>query len=198
MKPSAMLYRALLMVALGLAVGHLLAVAQYQRGLLDEIAGDEEQALAEYRTYQRLVERRTVAVAGIVLLVASAAAAGRNIPEGFVLFATGFGVAGLAATLELVGLGYTLLRWPLFPMLGGQKPLVVAAAHCGVLVVVVLLYRSSFRQGKQGAHSGKGKSRCTTARPAATPVHQPRPSLRTSRLTASHDNDEEIPDDEGG
>jgi hypothetical protein len=188
--------RALLIAAVGLAVGHLMAVGQYQRSLLDETAvGRDEPALAEHHAYQALVERRTLAVAGGIILLGAAAAAGRSVAESVALFVAAFGATGLAASLELICLGYTLVPWPLLPFLSGQQAPLVAVVHGAMVIVVAVVYRSAMRRAVKGEQVKKGRRRegsasapaPRTQRPVRPPV--PRPDARQPATSEEDDHE---------
>ncbi len=190
-----MLSRALLMAAVGLSAGHLLAVGEYQRARLDEAATREtETALVEHHKYQSLVERRTLALAGNIVLLAASVASARAAGEGVALFAVGFGVAGLTAALELMGLGYKLICWPFVPVLSGQQPLMVAAVHVGIVALVGVLYHSATRRAREAEKpSSTGKGR---AGPRARTTSRARPATRRARPTTADRPPREEPEDE--
>jgi len=191
------LIRAVLVLALGVSLGHLFAVSQYQRGELDaaHTASREEPALEEYHRYQGLLERRTLAIAADLVLVTAAAVAARSVAEGVALAIVGFGAAGLTAAGELAALGYALLTWPLLPVLYSQTPAFVITAHAAALLLIGLVYYADARREARIRAAIKRPPRSpATRRRSRSPTQSPE---RRRPVRRPPDNEDEESDDEG-
>ncbi len=132
---------ALLMVALGLAVGHLLALGYYQRDqlLAARAESPDEPALRQHVRYQALVERRSLALAGIVVLGSAALLGAGGLAEGLALLLAGYGALGSAMAAEMALLDYERVPWPLVPTAAaGERVGLVLGLCLGLLALAAL------------------------------------------------------------
>jgi hypothetical protein len=151
--------RAGLITVLGLGLGHVVAVSQYQADRLQTAALLHGLQPRNFAVEQTLLARNALAVAVAVALVCAAVLAARRLAEAAVMLLAGYSALGVVVSIEQAVLGYDKGQWPLMPW--AQRH----SAGAMIAIFVALLAASAVAVWRE-ALAQRGRRRRRPRRPS--------------------------------
>ncbi len=176
---STLARRLVVVVVLGLALGHLWSVNQYQSDRMDVAIATHALEPRNETNGMWLMSRKLMAAIVATALVCIAVLAATRAAEAIVLIVAGYAALGLALSAERADLGYAKAAWPLMPWAPKQP----AGVMCGVFLIILgacvyMVWREAVARiagEEERKKEDKQKRRRRSGEPRKHTVHRMRP-----------------------